>query len=56
MDVQVLGDVAVVQAGVTGKRIHDGKDISGEFVYMDLLEKRREMGDRTNLRRQGELR
>jgi ketosteroid isomerase-like protein len=40
MDVQVLGNVAVVQASVNEKRIHDGKDISGEFVFMDLLEKR----------------
>jgi ketosteroid isomerase-like protein len=40
MDVQVLGNVAVVQASVDEKRIQDGKDISGEFVYMDLLEKR----------------
>ena len=40
MDVQVLGNVAVVQASVSEKRLHDGKDISGEFVYMDLLEKR----------------
>ena len=40
MNVQVLGNVAVVQASVTEKRIQDGKDISGEFVYMDLLEKR----------------
>jgi ketosteroid isomerase-like protein len=40
MDVQVLGNVAVVQASVNEKRIHDGKDISGQFVYMDLLEKR----------------
>jgi len=40
MDVQVLGDVAVVQASVTETRIQDGKDISGEFVFMDLLEKR----------------
>jgi len=38
--VQVLGDVAVVQASVTEKRIQDGKDISGEFVFMDLLKKR----------------
>src|SRR5947207_969569 len=27
MDVQVFGDVAVVQASVTEKRLHDGKDI-----------------------------
>lgn len=40
MDVQVLGNVAVVQASVTEKRIQDGKDISGEFVFTDLLEKR----------------
>jgi ketosteroid isomerase-like protein len=40
MDVQVLGNVAVVQASVSEKRLRDGKDISGEFVYMDLLEKR----------------
>ena len=40
MDVQVLGDVAVVQASVREKRIQDGKDISGQFVYMDLLKKR----------------
>ena len=40
MEVQVFGDVAIVQASVTEKRIHDGKDISGQFVFMDLLKKR----------------
>ena len=40
VDVQVFGDVAVVQASVTEKRLHDGKDISGQFVFMDLLKKR----------------
>jgi ketosteroid isomerase-like protein len=40
MDVQVFGDVAVVHGGVTEKRIRDGKDDSGEVVYMDLLKKR----------------
>ena len=40
MDVRVLGDVAMVQASVNEKRIQGGKDISGEFVFMDLLEKR----------------
>src|SRR5438477_338534 len=40
MRVQVFGDVAVVQASVTEKRLHDGKDISGQFVFMDLLKKR----------------
>ena len=40
MDVQVLGNVAVAQASVTEKRIQDGKDISGQFVFVDLIEKR----------------
>jgi len=40
MNVQVFGDVAVVQASVNEKRIQDGKDISGEFVFIDLLKKR----------------
>jgi ketosteroid isomerase-like protein len=40
MDVRVFGDVAVVQASVNEKRIQDGKDISGEFVFMDLLKRR----------------
>jgi hypothetical protein len=39
MDVQVLGNVAVGHGSVTEKRIWDGKDISGEGVWMDLLEK-----------------
>jgi ketosteroid isomerase-like protein len=40
IDVQVFGDVAVAHGGVTETRIRDGKDDSGEVVYMDLLEKR----------------
>lgn len=40
MKVQIVGDVAMAQAGVTEKRIHDGKDVSGDFVFMDLLERR----------------
>ena len=40
MDVQVIGDAAVVQASVSEKRIQDGKDISGQFVFIDLLKKR----------------
>src|SRR6516162_920876 len=40
MDVQVFGDVAVVHGSVTEKRTRNGKDTSGEFVWMDLLEKR----------------
>jgi ketosteroid isomerase-like protein len=40
MDVQVFGNVAVAHGSVTEKRMRDGKDASGEFVWMDLLEKR----------------
>jgi len=40
IDVQVFDDVAVAHGGVTEKRIRDGKDDSGEGVWMDLLEKR----------------
>jgi ketosteroid isomerase-like protein len=40
MKVQVFGDVAMAQAGVTEKRMQDGKDVSGAFVFMDLLERR----------------
>ena len=40
MNVQVIGDVALVQTSVTEQRIQDGKDISGLFVFMDLLKKR----------------
>lgn len=40
MDVQVVGDAAVVQSSVNEKRIQDGKDISGQFVFIDLLKKR----------------
>ena len=40
MYVQVFGDVAILQASVSEKRTRDGKDISGEFVFMDLLKKR----------------
>jgi ketosteroid isomerase-like protein len=40
MNIRVVGDVAVVQVSVNEKRIQDGKDISGEFVVMDLLKKR----------------
>jgi ketosteroid isomerase-like protein len=40
IDVQVFGDVAVAQGGVIEKRITDGKDESGESVWMDILEKR----------------
>jgi ketosteroid isomerase-like protein len=40
IDVQVYGDVAVANGTVKERRIRDGKDTSGEFVYMDLLKKR----------------
>lgn len=40
INVQVFGNVAVACASVKEKRIRDGKDSSGEFVWMDLLEKR----------------
>jgi ketosteroid isomerase-like protein len=40
IDVQVYGDVAVANGIVKEKRNRDGKDTSGEFVYMDLLKKR----------------
>jgi ketosteroid isomerase-like protein len=38
--VQVVGDVAVAHGSVTEKRTRDGKDTSGESLWMDLLEKR----------------
>ncbi len=40
MDVQVVGNLAAAHGSVTEKRSRDGKDTSGEFVWMDLLEKR----------------
>ena len=40
IDVQIFGDVAVACGSVKEKRTRDGKDTSGEFVYMDLLRKR----------------
>ena len=43
MDVQVFGNVAAIHGSVAEKRRWDGKDVSGDFLWMDLLEKR---GDR----------
>ncbi len=40
MDVQVFGNVAVVHGSVSEKRLEDGKEDSGQYVWMDLLEKR----------------
>ena len=40
MDVQVFGNVAIIQGSVTEKRVWEGKDNSGLFVFMDVVEKR----------------
>jgi hypothetical protein len=40
IDVQVKGNIAVVHGSVTEKRTRAGKDIGGEYVWMDLMEKR----------------
>src|SRR5262245_16650153 len=40
IDVQVVGDTAVAHGSVTEKRARDGKETSGEFVWMDILKKR----------------
>ena len=40
MDVQVFGNIAVVQGSVKEKRSANGKDTSGEFAWMDVLENR----------------
>src|SRR4051812_30670541 len=40
MDVQVFGDLAIIQGSVTEKRKWDGKDNSGRFVFMDVVERR----------------
>jgi hypothetical protein len=40
MDVQVKGTVAVVHGSVHETRMQAGKDVSGEYVWMDLMEKR----------------
>jgi uncharacterized protein (TIGR02246 family) len=40
IDVQVLGNIAVAHGTVKEKRMRNGKDVSGEGVYMDFLEKR----------------
>lgn len=40
IEVQVFGKVAVASAGVSEKRLRQGKDVSGKFVWMDLLENR----------------
>jgi ketosteroid isomerase-like protein len=40
IDVQVLGNLAVSHGTCSEKRFWDGKDVSGQVVWMDLLEKR----------------
>ncbi len=40
VNVQVFGNVAVASGSVTEKRTRGGKDTSGDFVWIDLLEKR----------------
>ena len=40
MDVQVFDNVAIIQGSVTEKRNWDGKDNSGLFLFMDVVEKR----------------
>jgi len=40
IDVQVFGNVAVANGTVSERRIRDGKSADGEFLWMDLLEKR----------------
>jgi|SRR5580704_9361956 ketosteroid isomerase-like protein len=40
IDVQVFGNVAVANGSVTEERVRNGKSASGEFLWMDLLEKR----------------
>jgi ketosteroid isomerase-like protein len=40
MNVQVFGDVALAYGSVCEKRTRDGKDTSGDFVWMDLLKRR----------------
>jgi len=40
MNVQVFGNIATIQGSVTEKRSRNGKEASGQFVWMDLAEKR----------------
>jgi ketosteroid isomerase-like protein len=40
MDVKVLGSVAVVQGSDTEKSMTNGKDSSGQYVWMDVFAKR----------------
>jgi len=39
-DVQVFGNVAISQGSVIESKSRDGKDLSGTYVWMDVLKKR----------------
>ena len=40
IEVQVFGHVAIAHGSVSEKRSREGKDVSGRFVWMDVLENR----------------
>ena len=40
IDVQVFGNVAIAQGSSMEKRTRNGRDTSGRFVWVDILEKR----------------
>ena len=40
IDVQVFGNIAIAHGSSTEKRTRNGQDASGQFVWMDILEKR----------------
>jgi ketosteroid isomerase-like protein len=40
IDVQVFGNIAMAHGSSTEKRTRNGHDASGQFVWMDILEKR----------------
>ena len=40
IDVQVFGNIAIAQGSSTEKRTRNGQDVSGLFVWTDILEKR----------------
>jgi len=40
MNVQVFGNTATVQGSATEQRTRNGKDVSGQFVWLDVFEKR----------------
>jgi ketosteroid isomerase-like protein len=40
MDVQVFGDIAICQGSATESKSREGKDMSGVYVWTDILKKR----------------